>query len=144
MKKLLFIMSLFFWIGELAIAQQSTIPAPRDARGNTLSHGLGSSYSSELSVDVTAYNISDSYQVPSSGNDALRAFRHIYVLNQSADRTVFVCFGDSSGCTTDAMIVFPEIGLIFEPVLFGAAVGKEYIYFKLDSAGTADIHLAVW
>lgn len=141
MKKLL-LLAVLFTVG--VYAQQSTIPTPRDAKGYPLSHGLGGSYASSVVVTVTSYDTSVRYQVPSSGNDAMRAFRHIYVLNRSTTRTVSVCFGDENGCTDDAMIVRPEYGLIFEPVLFGAAVGKEYVYFKLDAAGSANVDVSVW
>lgn len=144
MKQLKLLITIFTLFTANALAQQSAIIAPRDARGNPLSFGLGGSYATSAVVSVTAYDVSERYQVPSSGLDANRAFRHLYVLNRSTTRAVSICIGDSTGCTDDAMIVRPGYGLIFEPILFGAATGKEYIYYKLDAAGSANIDVAVW
>lgn len=141
MKKLL-LLAMLLSVG--AFAQRSTIPAPRDANNFPLEAGLGPAYATTVSVTVTAYDGTVRYQVPSDGNDALRAFRHIMILNRSTTRTVSVCFGGDDPCSQNAIIVRPEIGMSLDHVLFGKATGSEYVYFKLDSAGTASIDVIVW
>jgi len=141
--KNLILLCLFFWLGEQAIAQQSLMSLPRDARNNPLESGLGGSYAASQTITVTAYNVSQRYQVPSSGLDVNRAYRHFFLLNRDAVDTITVCFGDATGCSDNAVIVRPGYGVVFEPVLFGKAVGKEYVYFKTD-LGPADIDVAVW
>lgn len=141
MKLLLLLLTL---IAIPSMAQRSTIPMPKDANNFPLESGLGDTYATSAIVTTTTYDPAQTYQVPSSGNDALRAYRHIAILNRSTSRSVYVCFGASDSCTQNAIIIRPEFGIALDHVLFGKAVGKEYIYFKLDSAGTANVDLSVW
>lgn len=135
----------FFWFPTLSFAQKSDLPSPMDSRGFPLDFGLGESFAGSQTVSVTAYNISQSFQVPSVAPNANRAYRHLYILNQSTTRTVTVAFGTSSSIeSTDSMIIRPGYGLIFEPILFGKPLNREYIYFKVDSTGSAAVDFTVF
>jgi len=107
---------------------------------------LGNPYAVTLTTSSASYDVSVRYQVPSSGNDAQRAFRTVAVVNPSATRIAYFCFGNSSGCSTDSIIVRPGYAIVFEPLLFGKAVAdnKEYIYMRADSAAALTADLMVW
>lgn len=141
MKKLIIFLILF---SATAMAQQLTFRLPRDAGNTPLSFGVGNPYAFELAPTSDAYSTDVRYEIPSSGADTNRAYRHLYVLNRSGVRTVYVCFGNADGCSTDSFIVRPEYGLVFEPLRFGAAVGLGYIYVRLDEDGAANVDLSVW
>jgi len=135
---------LFFW-GLGAMAQQSIYRLPRDAANNQLYFGLGASYSGTVSVAITSYGTGAKVQLPSTGSDTNRAYRHLMIKNPDASLSIYICLDDSSiTCATDAMIVRPGYTYIFEPLLFGKSVGKEFIYFKLSSGGTVSADYSVW
>jgi hypothetical protein len=136
--KLLIILAMPLW------AQQLTYRLPRDANNAVLYSGVGNPYAFTLTPTTASYSISVRYQIPSTGVDTNRVYRHLYVLNRSATRTAYVCFGDDSGCSVDSFIVRPGYGLVFEPLRFGKAVDLEYVYARLDAAGTQELDFAVW
>lgn len=144
MKLFKYYLLLLLVISVQGLTQTSYYPLPRDSNNFPLEQGLGPSYAGSVTVTSTSYDPVQTYIVPSSGNDGKRAYRHLYVLNRSSTRTIYVCVNDEVSCTDDAMIVRPGYAMIFEPLLFGLAVGKGYVYFKLDSAGTAPVDVAVW
>lgn len=141
MKYLLLALSLF---SSLSFAQQLSYPLPRDARDNVLYFGVGNPYAFELTATTSSYTTGVRYQLPTSGNDVKRVYRHLYVYNPDSTRIVYICFGDSSGCSTDSYKVRPGFGLVFEPIRFGEPVGTGYVYMRLDSAGSVTADLSAW
>jgi len=125
-------------------AQQLTYPLPIDANRNPLALGVGNPYAFTLTPTTNVYDVAVRYLLPSSGLDTNRVYRHLYILNPSATRTVYVCFGNVSGCSQDSYIVRPGYGLVFEPLRFGVPVGISYVYVRLDAAGSQVIDLSVW
>jgi hypothetical protein len=141
MKKL--ILGLFL-LSATAMAQQAIMSLPRDATNIPLDQGLGNPYAFTLTPTTASYDAAVRYEIPKTGNDTGRVYRHLYVLNPSATRTAFVCFGDANGCTIDSFIVRPGYGLVFEPIRFGAAVGTPFVYVRLDDAGSQVVDLSIW
>ena len=139
-----YLLLLLLCVSGLAQAQRLDYPLPRDARDEVLYFGVGNSYAFELTVVSSSYDTGVRYQLPVAGDDVNRAYRHLYILNPDATRTVYACFGDSSGCSVDSMKVRPGYGLVFEPLLFGAKSNKGYIYLRLDSAGSVLVDGAAW
>ena len=125
-------------------AQQLNYRLPRDAANQPLSFGVGNPYSFVLTATADTFGTSVRYQIPSTGIDAGRAYRHISVINPSLNRTIYICFGDVLGCSTDMIIVPPEFSLVYEPLRFGKAVDTEYVYMRLDTAGSVDATIGVW
>ena len=131
-------------ISSLSLAQQLSYPLPRDARDNVLYFGVGNPFAFTLTATSDAYDTAVRYEVPTNGLNAKRVFRHLYILNPSATRTAFVCFGDATGCTVDSFIVRPGYGLVFEPILFGSLHNTGYVYVRLDAAGSQVLDLSIW
>ncbi len=147
MKRLLFVsivLFLFVLISKVGVAQQLTYPLPNDANNRILYFGVANPYAFQLTATTNAYDTSVRYQLPSTNKDTNRVYRHLSVINPSATRTVYVCFGNSSGCSVDSIIVPPGYQLVYEPLRFGKAVDYEYVYIKLDSAGSVTATLSAW
>lgn len=141
LNSLLITFSLLFIISAHAQPSQGRM-LPRDAKNNALIFGLGNPYASTITVTASTYVAN--YTLPTSGLDANRVYRHLYAYNPDANRTVYVCFGDSTGCSTDSYIIRPGYGLVFEPLLFGAPVGSPLVYFRLDASGSVNVDLSAW
>jgi hypothetical protein len=140
MKKILLLLTISMSLH----AQQSILRLPRDGANAPMSHGMGLPYGFVLTPTTDAYDNSIRYQLPSTGNDTNRVYRHISVYNPSASRTLYICFGGSSGCTGDNIIVPPSVALVYEPIRFGKSVDTEYVYVRLDSAATVAVTFGVW
>lgn len=125
-------------------AQQSIVRLPRDANNTPLDFGLGIPYAFTLTATADAYDTGVRYELPKTGNDLNRAYRHLLVYNPDATRTVYACFGDATGCSIDSYIVPPGFGFIFEPIRFGDAVGLPYVYIRLDAAGSVTPTMTAW
>lgn len=149
MKKLFFVsllvLFLFAYFGiSKAWSQQLTYPLPNDANNRILYFGVGNPYAFQLTPTTSSYDTGVRFQLPSSGLDKNRVYRHLSVINPSDVRSLSICFGDSSGCTTDMIIVPPGYQLVYEPLRFGLPVGLEYVYAKLDASGTVTATFAAW
>ena len=140
MKKLLLLLT----FAVPAWAQQLTYELPRDARNTPLYSGVGNPIAFTLTPTLDTYDTSVRYQLPSTGINTNRVYRHLYILNPSSTRTAYVCFGSSTGCSQDSFIVRPGYGLVFEPLRFGKAVDTEYVYVRLDAAGSQTVDVTVW
>lgn len=141
MRYLLLLVALF---SQMALSQQLTYRLPRDANNTPLMFGVGNPYAYEMAPVLATYDTGMRIQVPSAGNDVKRVYRHIGVTNLDATRTVYICFGDATGCTIDGMILPPLYSKAYETLRFGKPVNFEYIYLRLDSAGTANVTVEVW
>lgn len=142
--KLLLMVLAFFSIE--ALAQQSVLPLPTDARANPLIAGLGEPYLFELTITNTTFNTSNRITLSSTGQDLRRVYRHFWVHNTSTDRTAYFCFGGATACSTASSKAGPGIGFVDDFSYFGlaASTGTQYIYYKLDSSGTASVDVRVW
>lgn len=125
-------------------AQQLTYPLPLDARNTVLYFGVGNPFGFQLTPTTSAYDNAVRYQLASTGINTNRVYRHLSVINPSATRTLYICFGDSTGCSMDNIIVPPGFQLVYEPLRFGKVVGYEYIYARLDSAGSVAATFGAW
>jgi len=141
MKKLLLALLL---ISTTGIAQQSILRLPRDAANQPLDLGLGIPYAFTLTPTTASYDVGVRYELPKTGDNTGRVYRHLYILNRSVTRTAYVCFGTAAGCSVDSFIVRPGYGLVFEPLRFGDAVGTPFVYVRLDDVGSQELDLTVW
>ena len=143
MKQMKYILLALLFTGVVQ-AQQSIIRLPRDANNTPLEFGLGVPYSTVLTPTTDAYDTGIRYELPKTGIDTNRVYRHLLVYNPDATRTVYACFGDATGCSVDSYIVPPGFGFIFEPIRFGDAVDLPYVYVRLDAAGSSAVVLTAW
>lgn len=136
----------FTIIGQ-AGAQQLTYPLPTDANRFPLYAGVGNPYGYQLGPTAATYSNAVRFQLPSTGLDTNRAYRHLSVINPSTDRTLYVCFGgsDASSCSGVVHIIIPPgYQLVNEPLRYGKPVGSEYVYVRLDSAGAVTATMGSW
>jgi hypothetical protein len=144
MKRYLGLLLITLFSVSVSKAQQLTYPLPIDANRAPLYFGVGNSYAFQLTPTTSAYSTMVRYQLPTAGDDINRVYRHLSVINPSTTRTLYICFGNASGCTVDAIIVPPEYQLVYEPLRYGNPVGFGYIYAKLDAGGSVTATFAAW
>lgn len=143
MKRIFFL----FLLSAAAAAQQAVLPLPRDARNNPLMAGLGEPQLYELTITNTTYGTGNRITLPSTGDSTNRVYRHFWVYNADASRTAYFCFGAAAAaCSTSIIKVRPGMGFVDDFSYFGLASsqGTGYIYYKLDSSGTASVDVRVW
>lgn len=128
----------------LGVAQSLTYPLPVDARGNPLMLGVGNPYSTTLTPTTSSYSASIQYQAPLTGIDTNRVYREIYIYNPSSTRTVYICFGSATACSTDNITVPPSTQMVLDAIRFGNAVGFPYVWARLDSAGSSAAVITIW
>lgn len=127
-----------------AHAQQLGYRMPRDAGNNPIPMGIGLPYAFTLTPTTASYDNSIRYALPATGRDLNRAYRHILVRNPSTTRTVYVCFGTSTGCSTDHIIVPSEYAFALDSILYGDSVGFSHVYAKLDAVGSVAVEFTAW
>lgn len=140
MRKLL----LALFISVPVFAQNKTIiPVPKDPFNIPIYGGLGLPVFSEATTLTTSSYVSI-LTLPNTGHDINRSFRHIAVYNPDSARSVYICFGDASGCSTDMMKVPPGFALAFDHVLFGILYDQTVVYGRLDAVGSVTPEITVW
>lgn len=144
MKKLLLLLLLGF-VSRGTIAQNSIIKAPRDSTGAILYGGLGLPYVWQPSVTVTSYNVSERQAIPAqSGSDTGRQFRNIAIFNPDPTQMVFVCAGNSTGCSRDMWFAPPGVGFAGDFGYFGVANNITYLYFRVDGGAGLVPTISIW
>ncbi len=141
MKKILFILG---FVGTVAIAQQSIIKAPRDSTNAILYAGLGLPYLIEPTITNTTYDNTNRTALSSTGADTGRQYRHLWIYNPSTSLGVYVCVGDSTGCSTDMWKAPFGVGVVDDFAYFGAANNMTYIYYRISAGGTATPIIRWW
>ena len=144
MRHMKYLLILIGLIGSISFAQQLAWPLPTDGNRNPLYFGTGNPYGFVLTATTDAFDTGVRYELPSAGIDLNRVYRHISVINPSSERTLYICFGDVSGCSTDMIIVPPSYQLVYEPLMYGPLRNTGYVYMRLDDAGSVEATFGVW
>lgn len=125
-------------------AQQSVVRLPRDAANNPLIAGLGLPFLINPTITVTSYDTSNRTALSTTGADTNRQYRHVWVYNPSASVGIFLCVGNSTGCSTDMWYAPPSLGFVDDFAFFGAANNITHIYYRLSGAGTVAPVIRWW
>lgn len=142
-KILLLLLAVFVSRG--TFAQQSALSLPRDSRANPLSAGLGLPYLYELtSITNTTYDVSHRVTLSVAGPDYQRQWRHMQMFNLSAARSVYICAGDSTGCSRDMWKANAATAIVDDYAFFGPGNNITHLYYRIDSSGTANLDLRIW
>lgn len=144
--KTLFLVLLLTILGHAAQAQQSPLRLPRDSMNTPLIGGLGLPYVYEPSLTNTTYDNSHRVQLPTTGPDTLRQFRHFWMYNPNGSISVYACAGgnDAASCTRDHWVAPPSTGFVDDFGYFGQGNNVTYLYFRIGSAGTIVPSVRYW
>lgn len=137
MRNLLFVLGLI--LGLEAFAQISVVRIPRDSGNVPLYGGLGLPYLIEPTVNNTTYDSSHRTALSTTGADQGRQYRHMSIYNPSASVSVYICVGNSNGCTTDMWKAPPTIGMVDDSAYFGPANGITYVYYRVTSGSVVPL-----
>ncbi len=129
--------------GLKVFAQQVNIPIPVDPRKNPVNTGLGFSYFSEA-VTLTTTTYVSLVTLPVAGTNVDRPWKGIAVRNPSVSLFVYVCWGNSTGCTQAGMKIPPEQGFALDQVMFGTQNGVTHLWGKLNGAGSVTPEVTIW
>lgn len=143
MRKLLILLTLMVF-SRGTIAQQSIIKAPRDSSGAILYAGLGLPYLIQPTIAVTAYDTSNRTALSTTGADTKRQFRHLSIYNPNASIGIYVCVGDSTGCSSDMWYAPPSLGVVDDYAYFGQGNNITHVYYRLSSAGSVVPTIRWW
>jgi hypothetical protein len=127
-----------------AVGQSSIIKAPRDSTGAILYGGLGLPYVIQPTVTVTSYSVSERTLLSITGPDTGRQYRNIAIYNPDASETVFVCAGDSTGCTRDMWFAPPQTGFAGDFGYFGAGNNVTHIYYRVSGGAGLSPIISYW
>jgi len=132
-----------------AFAQRSVQVMPIDAQSNPLDSSLGLPWACEVALTSASYGGSQYCDLPAnSGQNTGRVYRAIAIYNPSSTLKIYLCFGSSSGCSTettsDMMIVPPSLGLVEDHALYGINSNTTRVWFRLSSAGTVTVSAQGW
>lgn len=137
MKKLIFIFGLA--LGLEAWAQISIVRIPRDSANIPLYGGLGLPYLIEPTVNVASYDTSHRTALSLTGADKGRQYRHLSIYNPSASISIYVCVGDSTGCSTDMWKAPPSMGVVDDSAYFGPANNITHVYYRATSGSVVPL-----
>lgn len=143
MKKIIMLLTLLV-VSRFTLAQQSIIKAPRDSTGSILYAGLGLPVLIQPTVAVAAYDTSNRTAISQSGANTHRQYRHLWIYNPSGTLGIYVCVGDSTGCSTDMWYAPPSTGVVDDYAYFGEGNNITHIYYRLSSAGSVVPTLRWW
>lgn len=124
-------------------AQQSAMPVPRDPVNEPVYKGLSKPYFSEA-VELTTDSYVILYTLPATSENYRRHWTGIAVRNPSGTRSVYVCLGTATACTTDAMKIPPSLGFALDGIYYGPLNSITTVWGKLDAAGSVTPEVTVW
>lgn len=137
MKKLILLCSL---LATLARAENTV---PKDSNNVPIYSGTGKSVFSEA-VTLTTSSFALLLTLPTTGESYVRSWKHIVVRNPDATRSVYICLGGSSSCSTSHLKIPPLLGLALDDLYFGPLNSITTIWGKLDSSGSVIPEITVW
>lgn len=128
------------------MAHAQEVPAnivPKDKLNVPIYGGIGRPLFYE-SVTLSTSSYVKLVTLPSTGENSYRMFRGIAVRNPDASRSVYICLGSTSSCSSDAMKIPPAQGIALDQVYFGFINDVTDIWGKLDSAGSVTPEITIW
>lgn len=121
---------------------QYKYPVPKDPVNVPIQNALGLPFAYQATLTTTAYvKISD---LSLSGNNSGRQYRAVCAYNPSTTESAILCFGTSSACSTDMMIVPPAFGLCLDNIYAGFFNDITAVWGKLSAAGSSDVQVNIW
>lgn len=138
MRKILFIIAYFY-----AVVVFAGLPIPKDQNSTPMYTAQGRVHLAPA-FTLTLNTYVDVFTLPATGDNYQRIWKHIIVRNPDANRTVYVCFGNSTSCTTDMIKIPPALGLAIDDVTYGFNNSITDIWMRLDSGGSVSPDLMVW
>lgn len=152
MKKLLIVLSaIFVPLLLMAAAGDYTgtvssvnFALPKDINGVAMhDESLGLPVFTEA-VTLTSTGYSAVLTVPSTGNNVRRQFRKLLVRNPSSTRSVYLCFGGASSCSTAMMKVPSSTSIVLDGLYFGPMNTITTIWGALDAGGSVAPEVTIW
>lgn len=127
----------------IVFGQRSQLGLPTDNKATPLIAGLGLPAMCETTVTTATYT--EYCAVPAStGENTGRAWRHIQIYNPSTSKSVYVCFGGTSSCSTDMIKIRPGAAVTQDFALFGPSNAAPRIWLRLSSAGSEVVDVNLW
>ena len=124
-------------------AQRAVQALPTDNKSTPLIAGLGLPAMCETTVTAATY-VAFCAVPASSGDNTGRSWRHIQIYNPSTTKSVYVCLGDTSSCSTDMIKIRPGAAVTQDFALFGPSNSAPRIWLRLSSAGSEVVDVNLW
>jgi tetrahydromethanopterin S-methyltransferase subunit H len=125
------------------LAQRAQLGLPTDNKATPLIAGLGLPAMCETTVTTATYT--EYCAVPSSsGENTGRAWRHIQIYNPSTSKSVYVCLGGTSSCSTDMIKIRPGAAVTQDFALFGPSNEAPRIWLRLSASGSEVVDVNLW
>lgn len=117
---------------------------PKDINGVAMhDESLGLPVFSEA-VTISSTAMAAVLTLPTSGNNASRQWRKLMVRNPSAARSVYVCLGSASSCSTNMLKVNVSTTVVLDGLYFGPMNTVTTIWGALDAAGSVVPEVTIW
>lgn len=109
---------------------------PRDKYNTPINSGLGLPYLIEPTVTNTTFDNTNRVALTFTGVDIGRQYRHLSIYNPSGTLGVYVCLGDSTGCSRDMFKAPAGLGVADDFAYFGVMNDVTYLYYRISAAGS--------
>ena len=124
-------------------AQRSAMGLPVDNKGTPLVAALGMPSLCEVTTTTATYT--EYCQLPANtGDNSGRMYRAIQVYNPSSTKSVYVCLGNDTSCTTDYIKVRPGCTISQDFSLFGPGNLVTRVWLRLSSSGSEVVDVMTW